>query len=50
MLETTHAQNSALMELAAIAQRFHVKLVPNQTIEIDPRFTLRPKVTVEKRH
>ncbi len=40
--------------LAAIAQRFHIELVPNQPIEIDPRFTLRPKygikVTVNKRH
>ncbi len=48
----------ALMEstliLAMIAQRFRVELVPNQPIEIDPRFTLRPKygikVTVRKRY
>ena len=48
----------ALMEstmiLAAIVQRFHVELVPNQPIEIDPQFTLRPKygikVTVRKRY
>ena len=48
----------ALMEsitiLAAIVQRFHIELLPNQPIEIDPRFTLRPKygikVTVRKRH
>lgn len=48
----------ALMEstiiLAAIAQRFHIELVPHQPIEIDPRFTLRPKygvkVTVRKRY
>jgi cytochrome P450 len=55
---TCIGKNFALMEsmmiLAAIAQRFHVKLVPNQVMEIDPRFTLRPKygvkVTVQKRH
>jgi cytochrome P450 len=48
----------ALMEsttiLAAIAQRFHLELVPNQLIEVDPRFTLRPKygvkVKLHKRH
>ncbi len=47
----------ALMEstmiLAAIVQRFHLELVPNQPIEIEPRFTLRPKygikVTVRQR-
>ncbi|MEL6777840.1 MAG: cytochrome P450 [Cyanobacteria bacterium J06597_16] len=42
-----------LMILSAIAQRFQVHLVPNQTIEVDPRFTLRPKygvkVTLRKR-
>ena len=51
-------KNLALMEsttiLAAIIQRFHIELVPNQSIEIDPRFSLRPKygikVTVRKRH
>lgn len=50
-------KNFALMEsvtiLAAIVQRFHIELLPNQPIEIDPRFTLRPKygikVTVQKR-
>jgi cytochrome P450 len=50
-------KNFALMEsttiLAAIAQRFQIELVPNQSIEVDPRFTLRPKygvkVTVRKR-
>jgi cytochrome P450 len=40
--------------LAAIAQRFHIELVPNQLIEVDPRFTLRPKygvkVKVHKRY
>ena len=51
-------QNFALMEattiLAAIAQRFHIDLVPGQSIEVDPQFTLRPKhgvkVTVRKRY
>jgi cytochrome P450 len=33
--------------LAAIAQRFHIELVPNQSIEVDPRFTLRPKYGVK---
>jgi cytochrome P450 len=33
--------------LAAIAQRFHIELVPNQLIEVDPRFTLRPKYGVK---
>jgi cytochrome P450 len=55
---TCIGKNFALMEstmiLAAIAQRFNIELVPNQPIEIDPRFTLRPKygiqVTVQKRH
>ncbi len=50
-------KNFALMEammiLSAIAQRFQVTLVPNQTIEVEPRFTLRPKygiqVTIEER-
>jgi cytochrome P450 len=54
---TCIGKNYALMEaatiLAGIAQRFHIELVPQQTIEIDPRFTLRPKygikVTVRKR-
>jgi cytochrome P450 len=54
---TCIGKNYALMEataiLAAIIQRFHIELVPNQPIEIDPRFTLRPKygikVTVRKR-
>lgn len=48
----------ALMEsttiLAAIVQQFHIELVLDRSIEIDPRFTLRPKygikVTVRKRH
>ena len=51
-------KNFALMEsttiLAAVAQRFHVDLVPAQPIEVDPRFTLRPKhgvkVTIRKRN
>lgn len=50
-------KNFALMEsttiLAAIAQHFDIELVPNQSIEVDPRFTLRPKygvkVTIRKR-
>ena len=50
-------KNFALMEammiLSAIAQRFQVTLVPNQTAEVEPRFTLRPKygikVTLEER-
>ncbi|WP_211176378.1 cytochrome P450 [Brasilonema sp. UFV-L1] len=48
----------ALMEaniiLAAIAQRFHIELAPNQSVEPDATFTLRPKygikVKVRKRH
>jgi cytochrome P450 len=51
-------KNFALMEsttiLAAIVQRFQIELVPNQSIEVDPRFTLRPKhgvkVTIRKRY
>ncbi|MGK7898496.1 MAG: cytochrome P450, partial [Xenococcus sp. (in: cyanobacteria)] len=51
-------KNLALMEssaiLAAIMQRFSFELVPNQSLEIDPRFSLRPKygirVRVHKRH
>lgn len=50
-------KNFALMEaktiLAAIIQKFRISLVPNQPIEIDPRFTLRPrygiKVTIHKK-
>ncbi|MBE9167241.1 cytochrome P450 [Pleurocapsales cyanobacterium LEGE 06147] len=55
---TCIGKNFALMEstliLAAIAQRFSIELVPHQSIEIEPRFTLRPKygikVTVQKRY
>jgi cytochrome P450 len=55
---TCIGKNFALMEstliLAAIAQRFQIKLVPNQTVKIDPRFTLRPKygikATVQRRY
>ena len=40
-------KNFALMEvmmvLSAIVQRFEVELVSKQPVEIDPRFTLRPK-------
>ncbi|MEM6402634.1 MAG: cytochrome P450 [Cyanobacteria bacterium P01_D01_bin.116] len=40
-------QNFALMEatiiIALISQRFRLELLPNQNIEIDPTFTLRPK-------
>jgi len=40
-------KNFALMEgqlaLAAIAQRFRLELLPNQIVEADPTFTLRPK-------
>ncbi len=51
-------KNLALMEsiiiLAVIMQRFQIELVPNQSIEIDPRFSLHPKhgikVRVQKRH
>ncbi len=51
-------KNFALMEsvtiLAAIVQRFDIQLLPHQPIEIDPRFTLRPKygikVTVRKKN
>ena len=44
-------KNLALMEsttiLAAIIQRFQVELLPDQPIEIDPRFTLRPKYGIK---
>ena len=51
-------KNLALMEsttiLATIMQRFQIELVQDQPIEIDPRFSLRPKygikVRVRKRH
>ncbi|MEL7225894.1 MAG: cytochrome P450 [Cyanobacteria bacterium J06576_12] len=33
----------AVMILSAIARRFHVDLLSTQPVEIDPRFTLRPK-------
>ncbi len=43
----------AVMILSAIAQRFHIDLVSTQPVEIDPRFTLRPRggiqVTLRKR-
>ena len=43
----------AVMILSAIAKRFHITLLPNQPLEIDPRFTLRPKegvkVTIRQR-
>ncbi|MEM8505807.1 MAG: cytochrome P450 [Cyanobacteria bacterium P01_D01_bin.1] len=50
-------KNFALMEmmtiLSAIAQRFKINLISKQPIEIDPRFTLRPrggvKVRLDKR-
>lgn len=55
---TCIGKNFALMEstmiLAAIAQQFHIELASNQSIEIDPRFTLRPKygikVKLRQRH
>ncbi len=37
----------ATIILAAIAQRFAIELVPQQPIEIDPRFTLRPKYGIK---
>ncbi|MEM9088253.1 MAG: cytochrome P450 [Cyanobacteria bacterium P01_F01_bin.53] len=44
-------KNFAIMEtlmiLSAIVQRFEVSLVPRQTVEVDPRFTLRPKYGVK---
>ena len=51
------SKNFALMEatiiLATLVQKFQIELVPNQVIEIDPQFTLRPKygikVTVRQR-
>jgi cytochrome P450 len=54
---TCIGKNYALMEataiLVGIVQRFQIELLPNQPIEIDPRFTLSPKygvkVTVRKR-
>ncbi|NEQ86266.1 MAG: cytochrome P450 [Moorea sp. SIO2I5] len=46
-------KNLALMEstliLAAIIQTFHIELVPNQSIEIDPRFSLHPKYGIKVR-
>ena len=35
------------LALAALVQRFHFELVPNQRIEPDPTFTLRPKYGVQ---
>ena len=44
-------KNLALMELililASTIQRYEVQLCPNQSFEIDPRFTLRPKYGVQ---
>jgi cytochrome P450 len=44
-------KNYALMEataiLVGIAQRFQIELVPHQSMEIDPRFTLSPKYGVK---
>ena len=37
----------AITILSAIAQRFQVELVSKSPVEIDPRFTLRPKYGVE---
>ena len=46
-------KNLALMEattiLASLIQRFHLELLPNQSKEIDPRFSLRPKYGVKVR-
>lgn len=46
-------KNLALMELvltvASVIQRFEVQLCPNQSFEIDPRFTLRPRDGVQVR-
>jgi cytochrome P450 len=33
----------AMLTLATIAQRWRVELVPGQTIELQPKITLRPK-------
>ncbi len=48
---TCIGKNFALMEavmiLATISQQFRIELVPNQPIEIDPRFTLRPKYGIK---
>jgi cytochrome P450 len=50
---TCIGKNYALMEstaiLAGIIQRFQIELLPNQPIEIDPRFTLRPKYGIKVR-
>ena len=44
-------KNFAIMEtlmiLSAIVQRFNVSLVPRQLVEVNPRFTLRPKYGVK---
>ena len=37
----------ATIIIALICQRFRLELVPNQTIEIDPTFTLRPKYGIK---
>lgn len=39
----------SMMILTAIVQRFKVEWVPNQSISIDPRFTLRPRNGVKVR-
>ncbi|MEL6938898.1 MAG: cytochrome P450 [Cyanobacteria bacterium J06598_1] len=43
----------SVMILSAIAHRFHINLVSKRPVEIDPRFTLRPKggipVTLSKK-
>jgi cytochrome P450 len=44
-------ESFALMEatlaLATIAQRWRLQLVPNQTIELQPKITLRPKSGIQ---
>ncbi len=39
----------AISILAILIQRFHLELVPNQSKEVDPRFSVRPKYGVKVR-
>jgi cytochrome P450 len=41
------AMMEATLALATIAQRWRLQLVPNQTIELQPKITLRPKAGIK---
>jgi cytochrome P450 len=41
------ASMEATLALATIAQRWRLQLVPNQTIELQPKITLRPKTGIK---